>query len=243
MTLFASQHKASQPTSVSSRRQPVTPNQASRHATPPRPLVAETAYFRRTLTPIARKALKGKVVGCMEKPIHYEGEDPLLLEPELRHRSGSMTPGSVVRTKKTPKTAPAGRKSRTKVKAPPATSVAQRLFVRPDKDNASVTQMTPDEESDDDEAGNDTFVDIKKRRQPPQRSALGSHPPLNASDLKSSDTVGDGETTPKRPSPLIDLGRFVHSSSEQQAAAATELDDNLHDDEVWSESRRWWEGR
>ncbi|EJT47154.1 hypothetical protein A1Q1_04147 [Trichosporon asahii var. asahii CBS 2479] len=233
-TPIASQSKLSQPPSVSSRRQPATPN-ASRHATPPRPLVAETAYFRRTLTPIARKALKGKVVGCMEKPIHFEGEDPLLLEPELRHRSGSMTPGSVARTKRTPKTAPAGRKSRTKLKAPPATSVAQRLFVRPDEDSAPNAESTPDEDSDDDEAGNDTFVDIKKRRQPPQRSALGSHPPLNASDLKSSDTVGEEDATPKRPSPLIDLGRFVQSNSGQETAAVTTYDDEMPLEEAWNE--------
>lgn len=170
----------------------------------------------------------------MEKPIQFEGEDPLLLEPELRHRSGSMTPGSVVRTKKTPKTAPAGRKSRTKVKAPPATSVAQRLFVRPDGDNAPAAQTTPEDDSDDDEAGNDTFVDIKKRRQPPQRSALGSQPPLNASDLKSSDTVGEEDNTPKRPSPLIDLGRFVrHSSAEQEPAAG--LEDDVDPAEAWNE--------
>lgn len=170
----------------------------------------------------------------MEKPIQFEGEDPLLLEPELRHRSGSMTPGSVVRTRKTPKTAPAGRKSRTKVEAPPATSVAQRLFVRPDGDNAPAAQPTPEDDSDDDEAGNDTFVDIKKRRQPPQRSALGSQPPLNASDLKSSDTVGEEDNTPKRPSPLIDLGRFVrHSSAEQEQAAG--LEDELDPAESWNE--------
>lgn len=198
--------------SASAGKPAATPNNVSRHATPPRPLVAETAYFRRTLTPIARKALKGKAVGCMEKPIDFEGEDPLLLEPELRHRSGSMTPGSITRSKRIPKTAPTGKRSRTKVRAPPATSAAQRLFVRPD-DIEPVASSTAPEDDSDDEAGNDTFVDVKTRRQPHQGSALGSHPPLNASDLKSSDVGVKAAATPKRPSPLLDLGRFVGQSS------------------------------
>lgn len=173
----------------------------------------------------------------MEKPIEFEGEDPLLLEPELRHRSGSMTPGSVRRTRKTPRTAPAGRKLRTTQAAPPATSIVPRLLVRPDNENGPAARRTtePESDDDDDEVGNDTFVDLKKRRQLPQRSALGSQPPLNASDLKSSDAISEEDTTGKPKSPLIDLSRFVRDSVPPQdsAAASPGPEDEAQDGAEW----------
>ncbi|KAL7419192.1 hypothetical protein Q5752_006029 [Cryptotrichosporon argae] len=172
-------------------------------------LKVSTARFRRSLTPEARKALRGVAVGFLEAEVDISpGDDPLLLhglEPPLTRTSGSLPKGKV--RADTDHFAPRGLGEIDELELP--------------------TMTVPDGlgDDDDDDVGHDTFVHVARRQK--DRAELPTMPEESETgDPIEDDEVGeddaDADTTLDNPlfadSPRPTRLRVAHAPTLPSAA-------------------------